>query len=173
VAKVEMELERDLFTVTASKDQPSEAEMIAAVEGRGFKARVRRPGEPPERAAGPSRESSPAVPALIQEALDRAQREKKLVLVDFYADWCLPCKRMLQETYKDPEIASELEHFVFLKVDTDAHPGVSKRFGVSGIPDARVLKPDGTEVARFVGFKSPIEVLEVLRAVRGTSDGNK
>lgn len=168
-----MDLERDLFTVTAAKDRPAEAAMIAAVEGAGFKATVKRPGEPAEPAGEPARPQAGAMPALVQEALDQARREGKLVLVDFYADWCVPCKRMLKETYKDAQVVSELEHFVFLKVDTDEHPEVSKRFGVAGIPDTRILKPDGTEVARFVGYKDASEVIEVLRTARRTGGGSK
>jgi thiol:disulfide interchange protein DsbD len=173
VTKVEMDLERDLFTVIAARDRPAEAEMIAALEEAGFKATVGRPAE----TAGPTSETAQpqegAMPELVQKALDSAGREGKLVLVDFYADWCLPCKRMLKETYQDPQVVSELEHFVFLKVDTDDHPAVARHFGVAGIPDVRVLKADGTEVARFVGFKAASEVLGILRAVRGASGGGR
>lgn len=161
-----MDLERDLFTVTAEKDRPAEAEMIAAVEGAGFKATVARPDEPERPTREGTRPQAGAMPVLVQAALDRARREGKLVLVDFYADWCLPCKRMLKETYTDPKVVAELEHFVFLKVDTDDQPEVSKHFGVAGIPDARILKPDGSELARFVGFKSASEVLVILGSAR-------
>lgn len=163
-----MDLERDLFRITAAKDRPAETELIAAVEGAGFKATVEQPGEQ----AGPPSRSVPsgAMPALVQAALDQAGREGKLVLVDFYADWCVPCKRMLKETFQDPEVVAELAHFVFLKVDTDDHPQVPKHFGVAGIPDVRILKTDGTEVARFRGFKDASEVVETLRAARGASE---
>jgi len=70
-------------------------------------------------------------------------------------------------------VVSELEHFVFFKVDTDDRPEVSKHFGVAGIPDARALKPDGTEVARFIGFKDAGEVLGILRTARGASGGDR
>ncbi|MBI4602971.1 MAG: cation transporter [Planctomycetes bacterium] len=171
--KVEMDLERDLFTVTAAKDRPAEAEMIAAIDRRGFKATVQRPRGESGSTSEPARPeaASGAMSPLVLTALDRARREGKLVLVDFYADWCLPCMHMLKETYQDPQVVSELEHFVFLKVDTDDNPDVSRRFGVAGIPDARVLKADGTEVARFVGFKRTDEVLGILRAARGASRG--
>lgn len=165
-----MDLARNLFTVTADKARPTEAEMVAAVAEAGFGAAVQGPGEP----AGPSiQPAAGAMPALVQEALDRAGREKKLVLIDFYADWCGPCQRMLKETYKDAQVVAELERFVFLGIDTDAHPEVAKRFGVAGIPDARVLAPDGTEVTRFIGFKDAGETLEILRPARGAGVGGR
>lgn len=168
-----MDLERDLFAITARQKEPEDAVLIAAVERAGFKAAVWRPRNGAEATSETGQAPAGAMPALVQKALDRAKREGKLVLVDFYADWCGPCKRMLNETYKDPKVASELERFVFLKVDTDDHPQASKHFGVAGIPDARVLKPDGTEVARFVGFKGASEVLGILRAARDADAGGR
>jgi thiol:disulfide interchange protein len=161
-----MDLGRDLFTITADKDRPSEQEMIAAIERRGFKTTVDRStgrSAATGDAARPDGDSD-AWPPLIQAALDRAKRDGKLVLVDFYADWCLPCKRMFQETYADPNVASEIEHFVFVKVDTDQHPEIAKRFGVAAIPDSRILGSDGSELARFIGFKSAEDLVPILRA---------
>ena len=57
--------------------------------------------------------------------------------------------------------------FVFLKLDTDAQPEAAKYFGVSGIPDARILRPDGVELARVVGFQRAEELLPILRAEAG------
>lgn len=168
-----MDLERDLFTITAERDRPAEADLMSAVEGAGFKATIARPGQAAGSPGAPSQPATGAMPALVQEALDQAGREGKLVLVDFYADWCVPCKRMLKETFQDPRVVAELAHFVFLKVDTDEHPDVPKHFGVAGIPDVRILKADGTEVARFRGFKEANTVVETLRAARGASGTNK
>ncbi len=140
---------------------PSEADLIEAVDKLGYMASVQ--SAPlkvePEPASAPGQ-----MPALIQEALDRARDEEKLVLLDFYAEWCPSCKRLQVETFQDPRVQAELARFVFVKVDTDAHPGVSKHFGVEGIPDTRVLGPDGTELARFVGFKNADAVVAILEA---------
>ena len=59
-----------------------------------------------------------------------------------------------------------IERFIFLKVNTDVHPDISKHFKVSGIPDARFLAPDGTELGRMLGFKSADETIELLREAR-------
>lgn len=76
--------------------------------------------------------------------------ENKLVLVDFWATWCGPCKMLA------PVIESLAEEFggkaVVAKVDVDQEKGLAKRFGVMSIPTVVIFK-DGQEVNREVGFK--------------------
>jgi thioredoxin 2 len=60
------------------------------------------------------------------------------VLVDFWAAWCAPCRRAAPEVAR---AASQMAgRAIVLKVDTDAHPEVSVRYGVQGIPNFVVLK---------------------------------
>jgi thioredoxin len=70
------------------------------------------------------------------------------VLVDFYADWCGPCK-MMAPTLDDftRQHAGEL---LVLKLDTDANPAVTTRFGIRGIPTIIAFQ-DGLERGRHVG----------------------
>ena len=72
------------------------------------------------------------------------------VLVDFYADWCAPCK------YVAPlmdELAKAHEGtLLVVKVDTDRAPDVSQQFGIRSIPTV-ILFRDGDEVGRSVGFE--------------------
>jgi thioredoxin len=80
------------------------------------------------------------------------------VLVDFYADWCGPCKVMAPIL---DELARErLGHLLVAKLDTDANPDVSRRFGIRGIPTL-ILFRDGDETGREVGAvpRSSIEAL--------------
>ncbi len=87
-------------------------------------------------------------------AMERAKKEKKPVLVDFYADWCVWCKTLDSTTYKDPAVAKLLaEKMVPLKVDVD-HGGreLARRWGVSGLPTILVLSPDGKELGRIPGY---------------------
>jgi len=77
------------------------------------------------------------------------------VLVDFYADWCGPC-RMLAPVVD--ELAAERSgEAVVLKVDTDRHPGISERFGIRGIPTLIAFK-DGRETGRHVGMARRAEL---------------
>jgi thioredoxin 2 len=80
------------------------------------------------------------------------------VIVDFYADWCGPC-RMMAPVFDDFAREHRGEALV-TKMDTDQHPLTSQKFGVRGIPTLIVFK-GGKEVARQVGAV-PKAMLEQL-----------
>jgi len=74
-----------------------------------------------------------------------------VTLVDFWADWCGPCK-MLAPVIE--ELAAEHTGEVkFAKLDTDANPFSAEAYGISAIPTV-ILFRDGEEVQRFIGVKS-------------------
>lgn len=72
----------------------------------------------------------------------------KLVLVDFWAEWCGPCKMMLPIV---EEISKEFEGKVIVtKVDVDGNPGTAAKFGIRNIPTILFFK-NGTVVDKQVG----------------------
>lgn len=78
-------------------------------------------------------------------------RQNQVVVVDFYADWCGPCRTLAP---KLDRIANEFGPKVALgKVNVDNANAAAARFGVSGIPDVRIYV-NGREVDRFVGDMS-------------------
>jgi thioredoxin len=72
------------------------------------------------------------------------------VLVDFYADWCAPCKMVAP--LLDEIAHQKVGHMLVVKVDTDRAPDVAMRYGIRSIPTLIVFK-DGQEVERSLGFE--------------------
>ena len=97
---------------------------------------------------------------LTGDDLDRVVSESDIpVIIDFYADWCGPCKMMAPIF---DEIARERMGQVLLtKLDTDRSPQASIRFGIRGIPTLIVFK-GGKEVARQVGAVPKQQLIQII-----------
>ena len=81
------------------------------------------------------------------------------VLVDFYADWCGPCKMMAPVLH---EIATTYADRITVgKLDVDVSGGIAMRYGVMGIPTLGVFA-DGKLVDRLVGYPGPTGVKEFV-----------
>jgi len=86
---------------------------------------------------------------LTGKTFDDAIKNGK-VLVDFWADWCMPC-RMVAPVIE--QLAAEFEGSVTVaKVDVDQENGLAARYGVEGIPTV-ILFSEGVEAKRFVGVQ--------------------
>lgn len=92
--------------------------------------------------------------------LSRAAREGKPVFIDFYADWCAPCKELDKHTFSSPEIVARSKDFVMLKVDLTSADDpqaefLRKKYQARGVPTLVFLAPDGREIEslRGTGFE--------------------
>lgn len=81
-----------------------------------------------------------------------------LVLVDFYAEWCGPCK-MLGPVLE--EVSKQYENVTFVKVNVDEEQDLAAEYGVMSIPSVFLLK-DGQKVGSFMGFQTAEKVTEFL-----------
>ena len=83
------------------------------------------------------------------------------VLVDFWAEWCMPC-RMLSPTIE--KLANDYAGRIKVgKIDTDANRDVSMKYGISAIPTVILFK-DGKVATKFVGLRQEKDFKEVLDA---------
>jgi len=84
--------------------------------------------------------------------------EKGTALVDFYADWCGPCKMVSPIV---DEIANERTDITVAKVNVDNEGSLAVKYGVVSIPTLIVFK-DGKEYARLIGYRPKEDILAML-----------
>ena len=83
----------------------------------------------------------------------------KKVIVDFYADWCMPCQ-MLGEVFE--EIVDENKDVEIIKVDVDSHPELARSHGVMSIPLV-LLYNNGKIEKKKIGLMEKDEILEFIK----------
>ena len=104
----------------------------------------------------------------LANAIKRAKKENKLILVDVYTDWCGWCKVLDKKTYGDPGAAEYInQSFVGLKSNAEKGDGinVAKKFQVSQFPTTLVLNSSGKKVGDFAGFKPPQKFIGLLKKI--------
>ncbi|MCU0453113.1 MAG: thioredoxin fold domain-containing protein [Bacteroidetes bacterium] len=96
------------------------------------------------------------------------------VIMDFSADWCIPCKEMELNTFTDPEVIKTTRDMVRLKVDltqfdSPESEALRREYRISGVPTIVFFDAEGSEApdSRLVGFVPPAEFLAKTRRVLG------
>jgi uncharacterized protein len=108
----------------------------------------------------------PAWHTSSDEAFALASREHRFVILDLEAVWCHWCHVMENETYANADVRKVLaESYVALKIDQDANPDISARYGDWGWPATIVFAADGSEIVKRRGFIEPQRMLAMLKAI--------
>jgi uncharacterized protein YyaL (SSP411 family) len=100
------------------------------------------------------------------ELFARATAEKRFVILDLEAVWCHWCHVMEKTTYADGEVTRLVESkYLPVRVDQDANPDLSSRYGDWGWPATIIFGPDGSEIAKIRGYIEPERMQALLKAV--------
>lgn len=101
------------------------------------------------------------------KALAQAKKEKKPILIDFFGIWCPPCNELDETVFESTGFLQKAKQFVLLKVDADAKTSwaIKDRYKVGGYPTVVFASPEGKELYRIVGYRTPKEFLRVMDMV--------
>ncbi len=99
-----------------------------------------------------------SVLSLKQSNFSTVLESERPVLIDFYADWCGPC-RMVSPIVD--ELASEHPEYLVAKVNVDEEDALAAQFGVTSIPTLVVMK-GGRVVSQSAGYRPKAQILSLL-----------
>lgn len=104
----------------------------------------------------------------FEKAKALAKATNRLILVDFYTDWCHWCKVLDKEVYPKAEFKTAAAKFVLVKIDAEkgAGIGLAQAYNVSAYPMIVFTKADGTEVHRIEGYKPLNEFLTEMKSAQ-------
>ena len=95
---------------------------------------------------------------------------QKGIIIDFYADWCIPCKELDALTFSDPRVIKLSEEFNTYKADMtksldDEVETLRDKYKIIGVPTVLLLNSKGEEVNRITGFVNADEFLKIMSGI--------
>jgi thioredoxin-like negative regulator of GroEL len=101
----------------------------------------------------------------FDSAKSRCEESGKLMVIDFWADWCQPCKVMERELWDNPDLQLYAQNFVAVKIDLTKDRNTAEEFDVQGIPMVVIAMADGSILWQQVGYRDKEVFVQALNAV--------
>ena len=108
----------------------------------------------------------------LDSAFNLASLSNKIIMIEFMAEWCPPCKRMEKETFTSERVIKRSSEFIFVKIDVDKHQDIAKeykrnakKYGGIGIPNIIFIDNDKNVIHQTVGFLNADQLITVMNTV--------
>lgn len=103
-------------------------------------------------------------------SVKNVENNKKGTIIDFYADWCIPCKELDKSTFTDARVIKESKSFNTLKADmtkslSESVEQLRNKYDIVGVPTLLILDNEGKEIKRITGFVNPDEFYKILKNI--------
>ncbi len=121
---------------------------------------------PPDRESGEKNAWQPYSGEIIESAMSA----NKPVIIDFYADWCIPCKELDKFTFSDERVINQAKNFIMVKSDlthfqSDQISQLREKYKIKGVPTIVFIDKTGKEIEdqRLVGFEDADQFLKRMQ----------
>ena len=108
----------------------------------------------------------------LDSAFATASTSDKLIMIDFMAEWCPPCKKMDKETFSNTDIINKSNEFIPIRIDVDKqkdiaeeYNGNARKYGGIGIPNILFLDKEKNIIRQIVGFHNVDQLMGVMDSV--------
>ncbi len=90
------------------------------------------------------------------------------IIIDFYADWCIPCKELDKQTFSDKRVIGLSKKFVMIKADmtktlSEETVKIANKFNIVGMPTVLIIDSKGNELERLTGFVNADEFIKIMQ----------
>lgn len=111
----------------------------------------------------------------FEGAMQKARAQNKPILIDFYADWCGPCKLMEQSVYPDRQVIAQSQNWITVKVNGEKRPDLMGAYGLNAYPTLVFAHSNGQPVKIIEGYHDVPQLVQQMQDAFSTwsNTGNK
>ena len=101
----------------------------------------------------------------LDASIVSAKQSGRPIVVDFWADWCEPCKVMEERLWKTPDGRSLASKFIFVRLDFDKATPAVRKYHVVSVPTVVITDPWGNQLSRVSGFSGPAPYIRSMKSI--------